>query len=91
MNSLEFGLPADALHILARVEGMPVFAYIFRTQVRSLQPVPLQCQDPQHMGTPGCISTRPKNPLHTWSAFEAVAKDRFAQVSRRSYCSKVGR
>ena len=32
--SLEFGLPAEALQLLGHVEGMPVFAYLFRTQVR---------------------------------------------------------
>ncbi len=34
LDTLEFGLPADALGNLGNVEGMPVFAYLFRTQAR---------------------------------------------------------
>ncbi|KAK9832792.1 hypothetical protein WJX81_001280 [Elliptochloris bilobata] len=32
MDTLEFGLPADALQHFGRVEGMPIHAYLFRTQ-----------------------------------------------------------
>ena len=34
MHTLEFGLPAEALRALRGVEGMPVFVYLFSTQVR---------------------------------------------------------
>lgn len=33
LDTLEFGLPAEALGNLGNVDGMPVFAYLFRTQV----------------------------------------------------------
>lgn len=34
LRTREFGLPAEVLHLFGGVEGMPVFVYLFRTQVR---------------------------------------------------------